>query len=209
VAVEVFRPQSIGRAARTAFVLGLLIVIALIAAVGAVHQFSALVGDNTKDELSRYLDDGDFTPAKPSGAGFTIDFPTPASRLSETVSTGLGTITAPRDDALVDDETTFDVIWFDLPATVTSNGTRALNSFVNLQLSQHHGTKIALEPKATLDRAIYRDFVYTSIDQTGATRYFDERILLKGNRMWFMRVGSRLRRDEAFRKFVASFAFVS
>ncbi|MDQ1465936.1 MAG: hypothetical protein QOH10_351 [Actinomycetota bacterium] len=209
MAAEVFRPQSAGRAVRTAFVLGVLIVVALVAAVGAVHQFSALVGDNTKDELSRYLDDNAHTTIKPSGAGFRADFPIPPERLSEQVSFGTGSVTAPRDGSLVDDEITFDAVWFDLPGSRPARADRFLTSFVRLQVRQLAGTRIALNDQGKIGRAIFRDFVVVSVDRSGIKRYYDERVVFDGRRVWFLRIGSRLRRDEAFRRFADSFALTT
>jgi hypothetical protein len=205
----VFRPQSVGRAVRTAFVLGVLIVIALVAAVGAIHQFGALVGDNTKDELSRYLDDHEHTKVKPSGAGFRADFPTPPTRQSELVSTGAGSITARRDGSLVDDEVVFDAVWFELPGTRPISAAKLLSSLVSLQTHQLGGTKIAGTGQSKIGRAIFHDFVVVSVDRSGVKHYYDERIIVDGRRVWFLRVGSRLRRDEAFRAFANSFALTS
>src|SRR3954451_2459375 len=97
VEADVFRPQSVGRAVRTAFVLGVLIVIAIVAAAGGFSNFSALVGDNTKDELSRYLDDNEHSQINPDGGGFTLDFPVPPDRQAERVATDNGAVDAPRD----------------------------------------------------------------------------------------------------------------
>jgi hypothetical protein len=205
VAVDVFRPQSVGRAVRTAFVLGLLLVIAIVAAVGAYRQLNSFVGNNTKDELSRYLDDHQHSTATPSGAGFKIDFPVPAERESEIVNAAPGNVTAPRDGALVDDEIQFQVVWFGLPAG--SAGPARLNALVAQQVRQFHGTRLALDAQGRLDAAITRDFVFKNVDSTGTTRYYDERILLQGSKVWIVRVVSRVRRDEAFREFAASFTF--
>jgi hypothetical protein len=207
VAVDVFRPQSVGRAVRTAFVLGLLLVIAIVAGFGAYRQFNALVGDNTKDQLSRYLDDHQHSTATPSDAGFKIDFPVPAERESEKVVTGPSTITAPRDASLVDDEIQFQVVWFDLPPSLPSGSGAVLTSLVILQMRGLEGTRIALDPPGKVGGAITRDFVFKNVDSTGTTRYYDERILLEGRRVWIVRVVSRVRRDDAFREFAASFAF--
>jgi hypothetical protein len=207
VAADVFRPQSAGRALRTAFVLGVLIVIALVAALEAVHQFNSLVGDNTKDELSRYLDDNAHTTAKPGGAGFRVDFPVPASRGSERFATAAGTITAPRDHAVVDDEVTFDAVWLELPGALPTNANKTLGGLVNLQLRQLGGTRIGASGARTLGHAIGRDVAFVTVDQIGAKHYYDERILLDGRRVWVLRVASRVRRDAAFSKFAASFAF--
>ena len=179
----------------------------MIAAVGAFAQFNSLVGNNTKDEMSRYLDDNAHTVVKPSGAGFRIDFPVPPSRQSEVVSSGVSSFTAPRDTVLVDDEAKFEVVWFGLPASLTATPTRLLNALVSLQIRQFNGTKIAVAPQARLDGAIIRDFVFRNVDPDGAKRYFDERLVLEGRKVWVVRVSSHLRRDEAFRKFAGSFAF--
>ena len=207
VAVDVFRPQSVGRAVRTAFVLGLLLVIAIVAGFGAYRQFDSFIGNNTKDELSRYLDDHQHSTAKPSGAGFKIDFPVPAERESERVAIASGTITAPRDAALVDDEIQFQVVWFQLPGPAGSAS--ALTSLESQQVRAFQGTRLALDPQGKLGAAITRDFVFKNVDSSGTTRYYDERILLSGSKVWIVRVVSRVRRDEAFRQFAASFAFTS
>jgi hypothetical protein len=209
VAVDVFRPQSVGRAVRTAFVLGLLLVVAIVASVGAYHQFNAFVGNNTKDELSRYLDDNQHSTATPSGAGFKIDFPVPAERESESVSTGFGSVTAPRDAALVDDEIVFQVVWFQLPGAAPADSAHLLSSFVTLQMRSLQGTRIAVDPQGKVDGAITRDFVFRNVDSNGTTRYYDERVMLDGRRLWIIRVESRVRRDDAFRQFAASFTFTS
>jgi hypothetical protein len=187
--------------------LGLLLVIALVASLGAYHQFSSLVGNNTKDELSRYLDDNQHSTATPSGAGFKIDFPVPAERESETVSTGFGSVTAPRDAALVDDEIVFQVVWFQLPGATPANAAHLLDSFVTLQIRGFQGTRIAVDPQGKLDGAITRDFVFRNVDSVGTTRYYDERVMVEGHQVWIIRVVSRVRRDEAFRQFAASFTF--
>jgi len=207
VATDVFRPQSVGRAVRTAFVLGILLVVGVIAAVGAFHEFNSLVGPNTKDELSRYLEDHQHWTASPSDGDFEIQFPVPADRETEKVSTGLGTVTAPRDTALVDDEITFDVEWLDLPSNRSAASASLLNTFVSLQIHQHQGTKVAVDPQGKFQGTIFRDFVYKNVDSTGTTHYFDERLMMKDRRIWIVRVGSRVRRDEAFRVFAASFTF--
>jgi hypothetical protein len=210
VTADVFRPQTLGRAARTAFVLGLLVVIALVAAVGAAHQFNALVGDNTKDEMSRYLDDNAHSVVHPSGGGFRIDFPIPVeARDSEVVTSGVSSLVAPRDTVLVDDEANFAVVWFTLPGSTSATAPQLINALVNQQIQQFRGTKIAVEPQAKIDRAIYRDVVFRNVDPDGAKRYYDERIVLQGRKVWVIRVASHLRRDEAFRKFAGSFAFTS
>jgi hypothetical protein len=209
VEADVFRPQSVGRAVRTAFFLGVLIVIALVAAFEAVHQFSALVGDNTKDELSRYLDDNAHTTAKPSGAGFKVDFPVPASRLSEQFQTGSLTIPAPRDDALVDGEVTFDAVWVTLPGAAPPNQAKYLSSLVSLQLRQLGGTKIGTVGARKIGGALTRDIAFVVVDRQGVKHYYDERIFLKGRKIWVLRVGSRIRRDAAFQRFAQSFAFTS
>jgi hypothetical protein len=204
VEADVFRPQSLGRAVRTAFVLGVLIVIALVAAVASFHQFNALVGDNTKDEMSRYLDDHEHTTVKPGGAGFKIDFPVPPTHDTELVSTGVGGVTARRYRSLVDDEATFDVVWFDAPK-VSVDPSKVLSTLISLQVHQIGGTQIAAADQERIDGAISRDFVYRRTDTDGAKRFYDQRIIMQGRRVWFVRVGSRLRRDEAFRVFAASF----
>jgi hypothetical protein len=206
VEADVFRPQSVGRAVRTAFVLGVLIVIALVAAFAAVHQFNALVGDNTKDELDRYLDDNAHTTVHPSGAGFQISFPDPPSRQTESVSTGIGNITAQRDSALVDEEITFDAVWFKLSGA-PANPDTYLKAILTLQLHQLGGTRIGSSTAKKLDSAAVRDFAFTTVDRTGAKRYFDERLIMNGNRVWILRMGSRIGRPAAFARFTGSFHF--
>jgi hypothetical protein len=208
VTADVFRPQSLGRAVRTAFVLGVLIVIALVAAVASLHQFNALVGDNTKDEMSRYLDDHVHTQEKPGGAGFKIDFPVPPAHDSERVATGVAGLTARRYRSLVDDEATFDAVWFDL-SKPSSDPAKVLSALVSLQVHQIGGTQIAAGDQERIDGAIMRDFVYRRTDTDGAKRFYDQRIILRGRRVWFVRVGSRIRRDEAFRVFAASFTLAT
>ena len=187
----------------------MLVVIALVAAFEAVHQFSALVGNNSKDELSRYLDDNQHSTASPSGAGFKVDFPVPATRLSEQFQTGSLTMPVPRDDALVDGEVTFDAIWLTLPGNAPPNQTRYLSSLVGLQIRQLGGTKIGTVGARRIGGALARDVAFSVVDRAGVKRYFDERIFLKGRKIWVLRVGSRIRRDAAFQAFVHSFAFKS
>lgn len=206
VKADVFRPQSVGRAVRTAFVLGVLIVVAIVAAVAAMGNFSALVGDNTKDELSRYLDDNEHSPVKPSGGGFEVDFPVPATRQSERVATDAGAVDAPRDGAVVDDEITFDVIWFDLPGSVPTITDRLMLSMITRQVRALSATRIAVSGKKKIGRAIARDFVAVNVDESGLKRYYDEEIVLRGRQVWIMRVGSRIRRDAAFEQFTKSFS---
>jgi hypothetical protein len=206
VAVDVFRPQGAGRAVRTAFVLGALVVIAAVSAVGAFGQFSALVGNNTKDELSRYLDDHAYSRIQPSGAGFRADFPVPPTRQSERVVTTRGVFTVPRDGALVDDEVTFDAYWFDVPGAPPATDP-FISSFMALQIRQVAGTKIGASVSHKLGRATWRDFVFVNVDKLGVKRYFDERIIVDGGSVWVLRLGSRIRRDEAFRVFAGTFAF--
>jgi hypothetical protein len=190
-------------------VLGVLIVIALVSAVGAVHQFGALVGNNTKDELSRYLDDHAHTTISPGGGGFRVDFPVPPTRQLEQVSTGVGTLTVPRDGSLVDDEVTFEAVWFEVPGAGPALTDRFLGALVALQVHQFSGSRIADSRPHKVGRAMSREFVFASIDRIGVKRYFDEWIIVEGRRVWLLRVGSRIRRDEAFRAFVSSFAFTS
>jgi hypothetical protein len=209
VAVDVFRPQSVGRAVRTAFVLGVLLVLGIVAGVGAYHQFNALVGDNTKDQLSRYLDDHQHWTAHPSGAGFKADFPVEGTRQTEQVATGYGTVTAQRDGALVDDEIDFQIAWLDLPASAPPGSANLLTALVGAQVRQYQGTRIALDAPGKLGRAITRDFVFKNVDSTGTTRYYDERIVLDSHKVWMVRIVSRVRRDEAFRQFAATFKFAS
>jgi hypothetical protein len=207
VEADVFRPQSVGRAVRTAFVLGMLIVVAIVAAVGAIGNFSALVGDNTKDELSRYLDDNEHSTVKPSGGGFELAFPVPASRQSERVDTGQGAVDAPRDAAVVDDEISFDVVWFDLPGPVPASIDKILSTMITRQIRALRATRIAVTEKKKVDGGAFaRDFVVLNVDQSGLKRYYDERVVVKGRKVWLMRVGSRIRRDAAFKKFTESFA---
>jgi hypothetical protein len=207
VEADVFRPQSVGRALRTAFVLGVLVVIALVAAVEAVHQFSALVGNNSKDELSRYLDDNAHTTAHPSGGGFKVDFPVPASRRAEPFSTGAVTVSAQLDYALVDDEITFDAVWLQLPGAAPTNPTRELGTLTSLQLRQLGGVKIGTQPMRKIGNALSRDVVFVTVDRAGVKHYYDERIMLNGRRVWVLRVASRIRRDAAFNRFASTFAF--
>ena len=204
---EVFRPQSVGRAVRTAFVLGVLVVVAAVAAIAAIGNFTALVGDNTKDELSRYLDNNEHSTIKPDGGGFTLDFPVPPSRQSERVPTDVGPVDAPRDGAVVDDEINFDVIWFDLPGAVPTDADRFFSSMMTRQLRQLSATRITDTPKKRVDHAFAVDFVAVSVDRSGLKRYYDEQILLRGRRVWIIRIGSRIRRDAAFQRFTASFKF--
>jgi hypothetical protein len=193
---------------RTAFVLGVLLVIALVAAVGAVHQLNALVGNNSKDELSRYLDDNAHTAAPPKSVGFQVNFPTPPVREAEQVSIGVGRLmAAPRDRSLVDDEITFDAVWLDLPASVPADPTKLLSTLVSLQIHQAGGLKQAAGSQDRIDHASFRDIVYRTVDTAGGKRYFDERIIVSGRNVWLLRVGSHIRRDEAFRQFAASFTF--
>lgn len=206
VKADVFRPQSAGRAVRTAFVLGVLIVVAIVAAIGAIGNFSALVGDNTKDELSRYLDDNEHSQVKPSGGGFEVDFPVPATRQSERVATDAGAVDAPRDAAVVDDEITFDVLWFDLPGAVHGNADRIMTSMITREVRALSATRIAVSGKKKVGRAIARDFVAVNVDQSGLKRYYDEEIIIRGRRVWILRLGSRIRRDAAFEQFTKSFA---
>lgn len=206
---DVFRPQSAGRAIRTAFVLGVMIVVALIAAFLAVHQFTGLVGHPTKDELSRYLDDNQHSTASPGGAGFKVNFPVPASRQSESFSTGRGAVAARRDYALVDDEVVFEAVWFQVPGATPNPPGVFLDSLVNAQVHQLAGTRIGLQAQITVGHAIARDFVFVTVDTTGAKHYWDERIMLNGGHVWALRVGSRIRRDAAFAVFAHTFAFTS
>ena len=201
---DVFRPQSVGRAVRTAFVLGVLVVVAIVASVAAIDNFSALVGDNTKDELSRYLDDNEHSTIKPSGAGFTLDFPVPAARFGERVATDRGAIDAPRDSATVDDEITFDVVWFDLPGATPTNINRFLGAMITRQIRALSATRIAVSSKKKVGHAYARDFVAVNVGRSGTKRYFDGEVVLRGRRVWILRVGSRIRRDAAFHKFADS-----
>jgi hypothetical protein len=201
---DVFRPQSVGRAVRTAFVLGVLVVIAIVAAVAAIGNFTALVGDNTKDELSRYLDDNEHSTIKPSGAGFTLDFPVPATRMGERVATDYGAVNAPRDSATVDDEITFDVVWFDIPGAAPKDVDRFIGSMITRQVRALSATRIAVSSKKKTGRAVAKDFVAVNVDRIGAKRYFDEEIVVRGRRVWILRIGSRIRRDAAFHKFTGS-----
>jgi hypothetical protein len=209
VAVDVFRPQSVGRAVRTAFVLGVLLVIGLVAGVGAYHQFNAMVGNNQKDELSRYLDDHQHSTAHPSGAGFEIDFPVPMEREAERVATGYGVVDGLRDNALVDDEVQFQLVWLTLPANAPTASANLVNVLISAQTRQLQGTRVALDPPGKLGRAVTRDFVFKNVDSNGTTRYYDERIIVDGHKVWIARVVSRVRRDDAFKQFAASFKFKS
>lgn len=184
--------------------LGVLIVIVVVAAFEAVHQFNALVGDNTKDELSRYLDDNAYTNVQPSGAGFDIAFPVPPANKTESFSTGVGTVTAHLRRALVDDEITFDTVWFTLPGA-PANGSRFLGALVNLQLHQLGGTRIGTSGTHKSGSVFVRDFAFVTVDHIGAKRYYDERIMLSGAHVWVLRVGSQVRRAAAFARFVGTF----
>jgi hypothetical protein len=208
VEADVFRPQSVGRAVRTAFVLGVLIVIALVAAFEAVHQFNALVGDNTKDELSRYLDENAHTNVEPGAAGFKIAFPVPPVKQTESFSTGVGSVTAQRRRGIVDDEITFDAVWFQLSGA-PSDANQFLGALVNLQLHQLEGSKIGTSGTRKIGSAFARDFAFVTVDHAGAKRYFDERIVLAGGRVWVLRVGSQVRRAAAFARFVGTFHLTS
>jgi hypothetical protein len=206
VAADPFRPQSVGRALRTAFVLGLLIVIALVAAVGAAHQFTGLVGDNRKDELSRYLDDNAHTTAKPGGAGFTVSFPVPPVRRAEPFSVGAHTsVAAQSEHALVDDEVTFDAVWLDLVGKLPADPNATLRTLVAAQVRQLTGTMIGLSVVRKIGPTSARDVAFVTVDRTGTKHFYDERILLRGRRVWVLRIASRIRRDAAFQRFVASF----
>jgi hypothetical protein len=205
VKADVFRPQSVGRAVRTAFVLGVLIVVAIVAAVGAIGNFGALVGDNSKDELSRYIDDNDHSMVKPRGGGFELAFPVPATRQSERVSTDAGAVDAPRDSALVDDEISFDVVWFEVPGTAPIDTDKLMSSMIARQVRALSATRTAVSDKKKIGRAVARDFVAVNVDQSGLKRYYDEEIVVRGRKVWIMRVGSRVRRDAAFHAFTKSF----
>jgi hypothetical protein len=204
VEADVFRPQSVGRAVRTAFVLGVLIVIAIVAAFEAVHQFNALVGDNTKDELSRYLDDNAHTNVRPGGAGFEIAFPVPPANQTEPFATGLGTITAHRRRGLVDDEITFDAVWFQVSGT-PAIANKFLDALTNLQLHQLGGTAIGNTGTLKIGSALARTFAFVTVDHIGAKRYFDERIVVSGAHVWVLRVDSQVRRAAAFARFISTF----
>jgi hypothetical protein len=208
VEADVFRPQSVGRAVRTAFVLGVLIVIALVAAFAAVHQFSALVGDNTKDELSRYLDNNAHTNVEPHGAGFKIAFPVPPTRQTESFLAGVGNVAAQRDRALVDDEITFDAVWFQLPSAPAS-ADQFLGALVNLQLHQFAGSKTGTSGTRKIGAASARDFGFITVSRSGAKRYYDERIIIDGAHVWVLRVGSQVRRAAAFARFIGTFHLTS
>jgi hypothetical protein len=208
VKADVFRPQSVGRAVRTAFVLGVLLVIAIVAAVGAMGNFNALVGDPSKDDLGRYLDDNAHSTIKPKNGGFTLDFPVPPTRQAERVATDGGTVDAPRDGVVVDDEINFDVVWFDL-VTAPTDANKALSSMITRQVRQLGATKIAVGTMKRVDGGHARDFVAVNVDQNGLKRYYNERVILKGRSVWIIRIGSRARRDAAFARFTDSFAFTS
>ena len=194
--------------------LGALIVIALIAAVGAFGQFSALVGNNTKDELSRYLDDHVLgcpfdaagNPVANGNGCANRQTISHSSSDKEQVQTARGVLTVPRDGALVDDEVTFDAMWFDVPGTPPATGPFITN-FMSLQIRHLAGTKIASSGSHKLGHATWRDLVLVNVDQHGVKRYFDERIIVDGSHVWVLRIGSRIRRDEAFRVFAGTFAF--
>jgi hypothetical protein len=206
VEADVFRPQSVGRALRTAFILGVLIVIAIVAAFAAVHQFSALVGDNTKDELGRYLDDNAHTTVTPGGAGFTISFPVPPTRETESLSAGVGTVAAKRDRALVDDEITFDAVWFQLPGAPADAST-FLSALANLQLRQLGGTQVGTSGSVKVGPAPARDIAFVTVDRTGVKRYYDEQIIMNGRSVYVLRLGSHIRRSAAFKRYAATFRF--
>jgi hypothetical protein len=192
---------------RTAFVLGVLLVIGIVAAVGAYHQFDAMVGNNQKDELSRYLDDNQHSTAHPSGAGFQIDFPVPMEREAERVQTGYGTVDGLRDNALVDDEIQFQLVWFTMPAKAPGAPANLVNLMIGAQTRQFQGTRVALDPPGKFDGAATRDVVFKNVDSNGTTRYYDERIIVNGHKVWIARVVSRVRRDDAFKQFADSFKF--
>ena len=184
--------------------LGVLIVIAIVAAFEAVHQFNALVGDNTKDELSRYLDDNAHTNVRPGGAGFEIAFPVPPSNKTEAFSTGVGTVTARSRLVLVDDEITFEAAWFQWSGT-PANASQFLGALTNLQLLQLGGTAIGNSGTLKVGTALARTFAFVTVDHAGVKRYFDERIVLSGAHVWVLRVGSQVRRAAAFARFVSTF----
>ena len=190
---DVFRPQSVGRAVRTAFVLGVLLVIAIVAAVGAMGNFNALVGNA-------------HSTIKPKNGGFTLDFPVPPTRQAERVATDGGTVDAPRDGVVVDDEINFDAVWFDL-VTAPTDANKALSSMITRQVRQLGATKIAVGTMKRVDGGHARDFVAVNVDQNGLKRYYNERVILKGRSVWIIRIGSRVRRDAAFARFTDSFAF--
>jgi hypothetical protein len=206
VKADVFRPQSAGRAVRTAFVLGVLLVVAIVAGASAINNFSALVGDNTKDELSRYLDNNQHTTAHPGGGGFKVDFPVPPSRQSERVATGPGSVDAPREAALVDGEITFDAVWFDLPGALPADAKARVNSLIRAQIVQLSGTRLGMADMRRIGTALARAFVMVNVDQAGVKHFYDEQIVLRGRHVWILRVGSRIRRDAAFRQFISTFA---
>ena len=203
---DVFRPQSVGRAVRTAFVLGVLVVIAIVAAVGAIGNFSALVGDPSKDDLGRYLDDNAHSTIEPKNAGFTLEFPVPPTRQSERVDTDDGLVDAPRDGAVVDDEITFQVVWFDV-AKAPASVSKLLSTTITRQFRQLNASRVAVGTVQRVSSAYGRDFVAVNVDHNGLKRYYIERVIVKGRRVWLLRVGSRIRRDAAFERYVGSFAF--
>jgi len=49
----------------------------------------------------------------------------------------------------------------------------------------------------------------TSDQRSPLKHYYDERIFLKGSKVWVLRVASRIRRDSAFQRFASSFKFTS
>jgi hypothetical protein len=205
VKADVFRPQSAGRAVRTAFVLGVLVVIAIVAAVGAIGNFTALVGNPSKDDLSRYLDDNAHTGIRPSDAGFKLDFPAPPTRQSERVATDGGSVDAKRDGVVIDDEISFEVVWFDLPGSGPIDGNKVLSSMITRQMRQLGATKVAVSTTKKVGAAAGRDFVAVKVEESGLKRYFDEEIILKGRHVWMLRIGSHIRRDAAFVRFTGSF----
>ena len=172
---DVFRPQSVGRAVRTAFVLGVLVVIAIVAAVGAFGNFNALVGDNTKDELGRYLDDNAALHHQAEGRRLHARLPGSRRRASRSGSPPMAARSTPRATAaVVDDEITFDVVWFDL-AAVPTNVNKTLSSMITRQVRQLSATKVAVGTMKRVGKGHGRDFVAVNVDQNGLKRYYDER----------------------------------
>jgi hypothetical protein len=206
VKADVFRPQSVGRAVRTAFVLGVLVVIAIVAAVGAIVWCIIFRVRPSKDDLGRYLDDNAHSTIEPKNAGFTLEFPVPPTRQSERVDTDDGLVDAPRDGAVVDDEITFQVVWFDV-AKAPASVSKLLSTTITRQFRQLNASRVAVGTVQRVSSAYGRDFVAVNVDHNGLKRYYIERVIVKGRRVWLLRVGSRIRRDAAFERFIGSFAF--
>ncbi len=185
--------------------LGVLVVIAIVAAVSAVHSFSSLVGDNSKDELSRYLDDHAHTTVDTTDGGFRAQFPVPPVHDTEPFPLGVRDLEAQRYDALVDDEIHFDILWVDVPGTIPADTHAFLAAIVPLQAHKLGGTVTSESGTKQIGPAIARDFDVVHIDNLGAKHYITERLLFRGRRVWVVRLSSHIRRDAAFQRFAGSF----